>query len=226
MTGAGRGWLVERRHGPAAELHRADEPDRPVRTARILEVARPAIVIGSTQSDDVVDRAHAAEFGVDVARRRSGGSAVLLRPGEHVWIDLFVPAGDPLWVDDVVEAAWWVGDVWRSALGSLGVSGLAVHRNGLVASRWSPWVCFAGRGPGEVMAGERKVVGLSQRRTREWIRVQTMVHLVWDAAATLSLLRLPGEARRDGRRDLADGVGVVESGAASVIAAVGSLLPD
>jgi lipoate-protein ligase A len=37
-------------------------------------------------------------------------------------------------------------------------------------------VCFAGVGPGEVLTGDRKLVGLSQRRTRHGIRIQCQAH--------------------------------------------------
>ena len=49
-------------------------------------------------------------------------------------------------------------------------------------------VCFSGRGPGEVFSGDKKVVGLSQRRTRDWIRFQTLVHRRFSAESTAALL--------------------------------------
>ena len=110
---------------------------------------RPALVLGSTQPDAVVDHEAAAARGVDVVRRRSGGGAVLVEPGGVVWVDVVIPPDDALWDEDVGRAAHWVGDAWAAALASAGVDGAAVHRGGLVTTAWSRLVCFAGVGAGE-----------------------------------------------------------------------------
>ena len=143
-----------------------------MRTVWFVEVDRPTLVLGSTQPDGVVDRGRAAAAGVDVVRRRSGGGAVLLRPGETVWVDVLVPAGDPL-----AEPTWagpsagWDGR-GRGPWPRSGVAGAAVHEGRpRPPSRWSAAVCFAGLGPGEVTVGGAKVVGISQRRTRAGVAV-------------------------------------------------------
>lgn len=142
----------------------------------------------------MVARDAAAEAHVEVVRRRSGGGAVLLRPGASLWVDLVVPAGDVLWDDDVVRAATWVGRAWAAALDRQGVSA-SVHEGRLAAGPWGEVVCFAGVGPGEVLVDGRKVVGLSQRRTRGGARFQCVVEPTWDAGDVLRLLDLT-EAQR------------------------------
>ena len=79
--------------------------------------------------------------------------------------------------------------------GSCGGSALAdyeptavVHRGRLQQTQWSADVCFAGTGPGEVLVGDAKLVGISQRRTREAARFQTMVHLRWRPDVVASLV--------------------------------------
>jgi len=152
----------------------------------LAEVDAAALVLGSTQRDDVVDAEALHLAGLEVVRRRSGGGAVLLVPDEHVWIDVWIPAGDPAWVDDVVEAAMPIGRAWTAVLARLGVEG-TVYRGGASTGSLDRLVCFAGRGPGEVFdPRDRKLVGLSQRRTRDWIRLQTMVHRRWDPARTVA----------------------------------------
>lgn len=168
----------------------------------IHHVDRPALVLGSSQPEHVVDRARATAEGVDVVRRRSGGGAVLLEPGASAWIDLVLPAADPLWDDDVVRAASWVGEAFRAALADLGVEA-QVHAGRLVTGRWGELVCFAGRGPGEVLVGPRKVVGLSQRRTRLAARFQCLVIPSWDPGRLLSLLALSEADHEAARADLA-----------------------
>lgn len=186
-----RRWAWHERHGTAGELH---DPTPPAEERRIIEemvIGAPALVLGSSQSGSDVDAGAAEAAGVSVVRRRSGGGAVLLVPGEHVWLDVWLPRSDPLWVDDVGRAGDWLADVWIEALSSLGMRDLAAHRGPLETTAWSSQVCFAGLGPGEVTSERRKLVGTSQRRTRGWARFQCVVHRRWDAAATFALLAAP-----------------------------------
>jgi lipoate-protein ligase A len=198
LTGA---WRVERATAPAAELVVRPDPRPAVRTVSMLAVTAPALVLGSTQPDDIVDRARADAAGLDVARRRSGGGTVLVRSGELLWVDLFVPAGDRLWTDDVGRAFRWLGPVWTSALRALGVDA-HWHDGPLRETRWSGRVCFAGVGPGEVLVGERKVVGISQRRTRAGARFHCAALREWDADALLAVLSLPSDERDSAAADL------------------------
>ena len=189
-----RTWRVERATGPAAELVTRPLPRPAGRTVSLLAVTAPAVVLGSTQPDDVIDRTRTEAAGLAVARRRSGGGTVLVRPGELLWADVFVPAGDPLWTDDVGRAFRWLGPVWMSALHALGVDA-RWHDGPLQETRWSRLVCFAGVGPGEVLVGERKVVGISQRRTRAGARFHCAALRAWDAHALLAVLALPDDER-------------------------------
>jgi lipoate-protein ligase A len=153
-------------------------------------VDQPTLVLGSAQPDGDVDRRVAGALNVEVVRRRSGGGAVLLLPGEFVWLDVVIPARDALWLNDVGLAMVWVGELWQKALAELGVVG-DVHRGGLVTTEWSRQVCFAGVGTGEVMAGAAKVVGISQRRTRDYARFQSMCHLRWRPELVAALVAPP-----------------------------------
>lgn len=192
-------WTVERLRGTAADLHARVVPDDGRRRLWVLEATGPAVVLGSTQPTSLVDADAAAAAGVAVARRRSGGGAVWVAPDEPVWIDVFVPRGDPLWSDDVGAAFQPVGDAWARALDDLVLSGaldldrsaLAVHGGALVRTAWSATVCFAGLGPGEVLLGDRKLVGMSQRRTRAGARFQCAVPRSWDPEPLRALLTAP-----------------------------------
>lgn len=187
-------WWIEHLRGSAADHHGLDVPDPARRSVWAFTLDGPALVLGSTQREGDVDRAAAEALGVAVVRRRSGGGAVLLEPGGVAWIDVVVPRGDPLWHDDVAVAAEWLGEAWVAALAHIGVAGGEVHRGGLACGALGSVVCFGGAGPGEVMVGARKVVGLSQRRTRAGARFQCSVPLRWDAARHAALLA-PGIRR-------------------------------
>ena len=156
------------------------------RTATFFEVDEPTLVLGSAQHFDLVDAGTALRKGIRVVRRRSGGGGVLLMPGECVWLDLEIPADDERWHADVGRAMWWVGELWCAALGELEPDAV-VHRGPMLRTAWSADVCFSGTGPGEVLRGESKLVGISQRRTRAAARFQTMIHRRWrpDVVAAL-----------------------------------------
>ena len=115
-----------------------------------------------------------AAAGAEVVRRRSGGGAVLLVPGEVTWIDVIVPAGAPGWSDDVHGPMRWLGHHLAAAIGDLlgDDAGLAVHDRAMLATPWSSTVCFDGLGVGEITMTGRKLVGISQRRTRHAARLQ------------------------------------------------------
>ena len=213
-------WRVSTSAGDAGEFHQSDP--EPVRSATFHTVTQPTMVLGSAQPDDAVDRRVATALGVAVVRRRSGGGAVLLMPGEFVWLDLVVPAGDPLWSDDVSRAMGSVGLLWQDALADLGVPG-RVHDGGLVAGQWGRQVCWASIGAGEVLAGvgAGKLVGVSQRRTRSWARFQTMVHLRWRPEIVAALVAAP----RPTPADLAGAAATVPLDPAALRAALERHLP-
>jgi len=188
------GWRVQRVRGPAGVLHRqsADTMRRiSCRDVRVLHATSPALVLGSSQLESDLDSEAVADAGLEIVRRQSGGGAVIVGPGEVVWVDLVIPTGDPLWDSDIGRAAWWVGEAWAGALEALNVGPRQVWKQAMRTSSWSGRVCFAGVGPGEVLVGDRKVVGVSQRRTREAVLFQTAALLKWDPVALLGFFR-PG----------------------------------
>jgi lipoate-protein ligase A len=217
-------WRIEERDATAAELHAAWPAVERLPGDRAVAVCRPtgpAVVLGSTQSTDIVDTAAAAARGLDVVRRRSGGGAVLVSPGDPVWIDAWVPAGDPRWSADVTGAFGWLGQTWASALERLGVTGAVVQGAGPGAcTRWSTLVCFGGVGAGEVTVGGRKVVGLSQRRNRAgaWFHSACILH--WDPDPLLSVLDVGRDERAAASATLAGAVAgvadLVEPGVSGV----------
>lgn len=159
-----------------------------------------ALVLGSAQSADVASGVPAD--GPSVVRRRSGGGAVLVAPDDSVWIDVVIGRGDPLWDDDVNRAPMWLGQAWADALAALG------HGPGEVAHRYEPgpWgrlACFASRGPGEVLIGGAKAVGITQRRTRTTARFQTLLYRRWNPESLFARLTVPPDQTDDLRADLA-----------------------
>lgn len=215
--------------GDAQELHdwSADAlNDRPVRRrVHVAEVTAPALVLGSHQDRTPFDPLAAAAAGVAMARRRSGGSAVLVGAARVLWVDFLIGAGDPLWDDDVGRAAWWVGGLWAAVIGDRA----EVWRGALVANSWSSLVCFAGLGAGEVTLRGRKVVGVCQRRTPRAALFQTAALLEWRPEEYLPLVRRfpgPPEALAGSAAGLDGGAGAgAEAAAALEAALIDRLMP-
>ena len=169
------------------------------------------MVLGSTQRAEVVDVARAAERGVAVVRRRGGGGAVLLRPGDQLWIEAWIPRDDPLWEADVAVAGEWVGEWWDGALDALGLGGggdaadaaeRVVHRGRAEPGPYGSLVCFSGRGPGELFSAGRKVMGISQWRSREGSLFHTCAYAHWDPQPLIDLLIVDMPRREALQRDL------------------------
>ncbi len=189
-------WAVEECFGRASDLFSArswEHVDSP--TVRVLKVSAPTIVVGSSQALDVVDLEACAAGGVDVVRRRSGGGAVWL-DDDMIWVDVFVPAGHHRWDADIGRSMWWIGEAWASALATMGVADAVVHRGPLIRTAWSSLVCFAGLGAGEVVVHGRKVVGISQRRTRVGALFQCGLLRRWEPTDLVALLRVDGHPAR------------------------------
>ena len=160
------------------------------------EVGEPrgALVLGSSQKDDVARAGALEELGIALVKRRSGGGSVLVQAESLVWIDVFIPRDDPLWEDDIGKSAVWVGEVWQETLAEFGVSAV-VYQGRYQLGNWGNLVCFAGQAPGEVFVEGRKSIGISQRRTREGARFQTALARQWDITDLSPLLNLSSQTR-------------------------------
>ena len=180
----------------ASEQHGRDLPAE--RSVWNVDITKPAIVLGSRQTEAEVDRDACVIAGTEIVRRRSGGGMVYLSPGKQVWLDVVIPKDDRLWIDDVGRAAWWLGDVWLAAIESLATARKIhayVHRQDLVRGKYGDLVCFSGAGPGEVMSiddagNPAKIVGISQRRTRDLARFQCTMYLQWETVLSKQFGRL------------------------------------
>ncbi|TWG98521.1 biotin/lipoate A/B protein ligase family protein [Nocardioides sp. J9] len=190
--------------GSMADFHaRAVPDDLTGAEVWLFEPNRRGLVLGSAQQETTADPAATALAGVEVVRRRSGGGAVYVDPARCVWVDVVVPPGDPRWSDDVRASAYWLGGAWQRALQALGVDA-ELYEGGLEQTPWGRLVCFAALGPGEVLVGGRKAVGISQRRTRAGARFQCIAYDRWEPADVLGLLQMTDEDRREAAADLAD----------------------
>ncbi|MXW59136.1 MAG: hypothetical protein F4124_05075 [Acidimicrobiia bacterium] len=213
------GWTTRYLSGTVGELHQLSPDPEADREVWLMSPYDSALVLGSAQPD-----AAAASSEAGVVRRRSGGGAVLVVPDDTVWIDVVISRNDPLWDDDVNRAPLWLGQVWRAALALVGVDG------GVVLDRYEPgpWgrlACFASKGPGEVLIGAAKAVGVTQRRTRNTARFQTLVYRRWDPEELAARLAIPADQVDDFREALSAAAYAVDAYRDDINAAFLSSLP-
>lgn len=175
------GWATNATTGSAASFHDRLPADDTGPQVWIHTIERPAIVLGSTQPDDLVDHDRARADGIEVCSRRSGGGLVWIDPATDCWIDVIVPKGSGLWRDDIGTAFHWLGETWADVLRHFDIEA-TVHRTSASSPVGTVW-CFADLGHGELSLHGSKILGLSQRRTRNWTRLQALVLGSWPGAA-------------------------------------------
>jgi lipoate-protein ligase A len=159
-------------------------------------VVPDALILGPRQRDaSAVDEAACRAGGLGIYTRRSGGTAVLA-DRFLVNLDVALPAGHRLAPGDVTLAYRWLGEALAAGLTRLGVPATslpppavraeAALRGGAFAI--ASVACFGGLSPYEVVAGGRKVVGLSQIRRRQGSLLQAGLPLRWDPERLAGLL--------------------------------------
>ncbi|MBA2392924.1 MAG: hypothetical protein H0V70_09285 [Ktedonobacteraceae bacterium] len=172
--------------------------DRPILA---WSVADPeGLVLGFSQKLDVLNAPELARQPLPIYRRRAGGTAVLVGP-HLLSLDVFLPGDHPLVLPDIVESYRWFGEAWVEALLQLGTQTrlvLPAEARTQQALRKQPETgtyemlmnraCYGTLSPYEVVAGQRKVVGLDMIRRRAGSLLQAGVLLQWDTTTLASLL--------------------------------------
>ena len=173
-------WIVEDKELTTALAHAATLEEWKNPTLWIVKAQDPCIVLGSSEREKpFIDFSYLEKESLSITSRRSGGGAVLVVPDDLLWVDIFIPRTSPLWEEDVKRSALWIGEVWLKAMQSISVSG-TMHTESMERSPLSDLVCFAGKAPGEIFLNGRKIVGISQRRSRQGTRYQCALVLKWE----------------------------------------------
>ncbi len=172
-------WTIKSTSGSAADFHARDTDNVERPEIWIHNVHRPALVLGSTQPTSTIDTERAQQDNIEVCKRRSGGGLVRIDPNE-LWVDVLLPKHSRLWKTDIGDSMLWVGQTWANALQDLLPDATPTVFSGPLTNREiGKVICFGGMGSGEVEIGGYKVVGISQRRTRNLARFQCLVKQRW-----------------------------------------------
>ena len=174
------------------------------------------MILGVGQKSDQIDLEGCRSRGCEVLRRLSGGTGVF--HDEHTFsFQLVLPSDHPNLSGDVHANYRFIAGIVIDMLKTLGVkarwASLEEARHdapppGLEA------LCFSSLAPFEVLASEKKLVGLAQVRRRTVSALQGMLYLKLDPSMSVSLLLPNGEAHerlatilRDRTTDLGDAAG-------------------
>ncbi len=184
--------------------------------------AEPAgLVLGFAQKPAILNPAALATQQLPIYHRRAGGTAVLVGP-DLLSLDVVLPAGHPFIVPDIVESYRWLGTVWVETLRHLGVETRIVSPQEAHTQRdllkQQPTqereailrrACYGSLSPYEVVAGQRKVVGLDMIRRRAGSLLQAGLLLHWETESLVELLGHTPEEQailRDGLSERAIGL--------------------
>lgn len=166
-----KNWVIEYLHGSAYDFIQKGLKVPPFRLVRICRIQRPTVVLGSTQQPLVLSKStNIAD--IDIVSRRSGGGAVWICPNHYIWIDVFLPSSDVLITRDISSSFFWLGTILVEVLEKIGLQKVQMYRGGFVKTPWSSVICFSSKSPGEIFVNNKKVIGISQRRTREGVLFQ------------------------------------------------------
>lgn len=211
-------------------------PDSPA-TLYWSQAEQTGLVLGFSQKQQVLNPEVLNALPMPTYSRRAGGTAVLVGP-HLLSLDVVLPANHPLVLHDIVESYRWLGEAWVEALRSLGAQTRSVpieeahgqrdllkqpetaRREALLRR-----ACYGSLSPYEVVAGQRKVVGLDMIRRRNGSLLQAGVLLHWETETLAQLLGHNAEEQailREGLLERAVGLDTLAGralSAAEVIAA-------
>lgn len=160
---------------------------------RFYRWSPPCLSLGASQPYAAADAKFCAAHGVDVVRRPTGGRAVL----HHHELTYLVaaPLGHPPLGRELQGAYTSICRALVAGLRRLGVDArLAAGVAGQPLIRPTQAIpCFVGPAPGEIVIGERKLVGSAMRRVGGSILQHGSILLDWDGALQAGALGLPDD---------------------------------
>ena len=185
IKGFSQEWVVEHKQLTTPLEH----AERGSPTISVVEPVCPHVVLGSSEREKAfMDFSYMEREGIQLASRRSGGGAVIVIAEDLLWLDVFVPTRSRFWLEDIKRSSLWMGGIWLDALQSISVDCL-LYDGQFIRSSLSDLVCFAGKGPGEIFINDQKIVGISQRRSRQGTQFQCGLILNWNPGHLINIFK-------------------------------------
>lgn len=145
----------------------------------LLRPTMKCVVFGSSQRE-LASRSHAAlvREGYESAVRDSGGGAVVVGPGMQLWFGVYERySADVLTRPSISSSLISLGRRVQEGLRALGAPAGEVVTTPTPRSQVDALICFAGTSYGEILVDGGKLVGISQRRTRDLVISHVMILL-------------------------------------------------
>ena len=173
-------WVIESKYSETALAHEANLDEWRKPTIWGIEPRDTCLVLGKSQRGrSFLNLGYLEGESINLTVRQSGGGAVLVSPKDMLWVDIFVPKESKFWVADIAKASIWIGGIWRDALKRLDIECFLFDEK-FVRSEASDLICFVGRAPGELFVDDRKILGISQRRSKFGTRFQCALIINWE----------------------------------------------
>ncbi len=185
-------------------------------TLRFYSWSEPVVILGVGQLATDLDLAACEAYGFRILRRISGGTAVY-HDANELSFEITVPGGHLLGPSDVRLAYSRFAEILSDALARLGVATRVVEVAEATTRSSEPLLrpaCFAALSPYELLASDRKLVGLAQVRRGGATIQHGAIYRHFDAAKLSRVLAAPSAELTNRRRiALADRVIDLETAA-------------
>ena len=182
-------WTIETKHSETALAHEANLEEWQKPTIWIIEPKDTCLVLGKSQRGRAfLDLNYLEEQNINLTVRQSGGGAVLVSPEDMLWVDIFIPQGSKFWIPDIAKASIGIGTIWHEALKRLDIE-CSLFEQKFTRSEASDLICFISRAAGELFVKNRKILGISQRRSKFGTRFQCALIINWKPEQMIAAFR-------------------------------------
>ena len=182
-------WTIETKYSEPALAHEANLEEWQKPTIWIIEPKDTCLVLGKSQRGRAfLNLSYLEEQNINLTVRQSGGGAVLVSPEDMLWVDIFIPQRSKFWIPDIAKASIGIGKIWHDALKRLDLE-CSLFDQKFSRSEASDLICFISRAAGELFVGNRKILGISQRRSKFGTRFQCALIINWKPEQMIAAYR-------------------------------------
>ena len=176
---------------------------------RIYPWPCPAVSLGRHQkAEPLLDAERCEREGIEIARRPTGGKAILHAVGDITY-SVIAPFNEPPLSSDVLVSYAAVNEALVAGLKLLGIQASVRDPAPIWPETGVDFGCFESPGRHEVYWAGRKIIASAQRRANGIVIQHGAIPLAETGAGLADLLRLEPGRRERFRRDLDDRTGTL-----------------